>query len=83
MFHYLTNIPKYVSSKSYSKLLLINQQPNAILKFYSIDIYYWCKADGNTVSDMSTKSLASYLMNICALTFNPSAGSFFVDFANY
>ena len=37
IFHYIINMRLDVSLKTYSKMLLINKQPNAILKFCPID----------------------------------------------
>ena len=61
-------------------MLLINKQPNAILKFCPKDIPL-AQAGGNTVSDLAAQSLI-FVLNICALTFHHSAG-FFAYIANY
>ena len=61
---------------------LINNQPNAILKFCLT--YHWCKASDNVVSDLATQSLTAYVQTICALTFfHRSTGSIFAYIANY
>ena len=65
-------------------MILINKQPNVILKFCPIDIpTIGCKAGGSTVPGLATKSLPSYLPNICTLTFHHSAGSCFDYIANF
>ena len=46
-------------------------------------VYHWCKAGGNTASDLTIQSLTSYVLNICALTYDYSGGSFFAYIANY
>ena len=82
IFHYLTNMGQHFQPKTYWKMPLINKQPHAILKFWSINIplvqskwQYSVRFGGPNFDSICTKCMW--------VTLYHSAGSFFNYIANY